>query len=219
MEEKDYARERQRMVEQQIVKRGLADGHLLSAFVNVPRHWFVPEDYRYLAYDDGPLPIGHGQTISQPYIVALMTSLLNLQGEERVLEVGTGSGYQAAILGYLTQEVHTIEFVPELAQQARQTIWETGLRNVFCHVGDGSGGWPPEAPYNGILVTAAAPVVPQVLLEQLTEAGKLVLPVGGRGLQELEVWERVEKGFTHQVISGVSFVPLRGKHGWDEAKW
>jgi protein-L-isoaspartate(D-aspartate) O-methyltransferase len=214
-----YERERRRMVERQIMQRGLKDPRLLAAFESVPRHQFVPEEYRYAAYDDGPLPIGHSQTISQPYIVALMTALLELKGDERVLEVGTGSGYQAAILGILTAEVHTVEYVPELASQADKVLKELGLDNVHVHVGDGSLGWPQAAPYAGILVAAAAPDAPKALLSQLEDGGRLILPVGGRGMQNLEVWERKENEFRSKIETSVAFVPLRGEQGWDRKEW
>ena len=202
------------MVRRQIAARGLRDPRLLSAFEDVPRHLFVPEEYRHHAYEDGPLPIGFGQTISQPYIVALMTHLLELTGRERVLEVGTGSGYQAAILSHLAAEVHTVEVVPELSAQAERILFELGCQNVHCHVADGSLGWPDAAPYDGILVTAAAPSAPQPLLCQLAEGGWLVLPVGDRGYQELEIWQKAGGEFSRRTSLGVAFVPLRGEHGW-----
>jgi len=214
-----YERERKRMVAEQIERRGLHDPRLLAAFESVPRHLFVPEEYRYAAYDDGPLPIGYGQTISQPYIVALMTNLLMLTGVERVLEVGAGSGYQAAILGMLAEEVHTVEYVSELASGADRLLKGLGMDNVHCHFGDGSLGWPENAPYAGILVAAAAPHTPKALLEQLEDGGRLVLPVGGRGFQQLEVWERKGDDFSSKSIIAVAFVPLRGEQGWDRKKW
>ena len=174
----------------------------------------MPQEYRYAAYDDSPLPIGFSQTISQPYIVALMTDLLGLKGDERVLEIGTGSGYQAAILGKVAGEVHTVEFVPELATRADKILKELGLDNVHVHIGDGSLGWPDNAPYAGILVAAAAPQVPKALLEQLDNGGHLVLPVGGRGMQNLEVWERKGEDFNSKIETAVAFVPLRGARGW-----
>lgn len=210
-----YQRERKRMVESQIQRRGLKDARLLAAFETVPRHLFVPEDRRYAAYDDGPIPIGHSQTISQPYIVALMTAMLGLQGDERVLEIGTGSGYQAAILGMLTAEVHTVEYVPELARQAETLIKSLGFDNVHVHIGDGSLGWPQAAPYAGILVAAAAPSAPKALLEQLEDGGRLVLPVGGRTMQNLEIWTRKGNDFESRIETSVAFVPLRGEQGWD----
>ena len=203
------------MVEEQIYKRGLHDPRLLAAFESVPRHLFVPQQDRLLAYMDGPLPIGFDQTISQPYIVALMTNLLQLKGNERVLEVGTGSGYQAAILAHMTQEVHTIEFLPELAERAKRLLAD--YPNVFCHAGDGSLGWQEAAPYDGIIVTAAAPKAPQALLDQLKDGGRLVIPVGRRGYQMLEVWNRHGDHFDSDELIEVAFVLLRGKHGWGDS--
>jgi len=215
----EYERQRSRMVNRQILRRGLKDPRLLAAFESVPRHLFVPERYHDAAYDDGPLPIGHSQTISQPYIVALMTALLGLDGDERVLEIGTGSGYQAAILARMAAEVHTVEYVPELAAQADNLLKQLGLDNVHVHVGDGSLGWPGNAPYAGILVAAAAPEAPRALLQQLEDGGCLVLPVGGRGTQNLEVWERKGDEFHSQIETAVAFVPLRGEQGWDREEW
>lgn len=213
-ESEETIRLREQMVITQIARRGIEDERLLEAFRRVPRHLFVPPEYREWAYSDGPLPIGRGQTISQPYIVALMISLLHLRGDERVLEIGTGSGYQAALLGCLAQEVHTIEYIPELAQEAMARLKALGFENVHCHVGDGSLGWPEAAPYHGILVSAAAPQVPAPLLEQLAEDARLVIPVGGQGYQELQVWHRRGPRFESQVVTGVAFVPLRGAYGW-----
>jgi len=209
-----YESNRKEMAQRQIAGRGLRDPRLLSAFEAVPRHLFVPEEYRQHAYADGPLPIGYGQTISQPYIVAFMTHLLELSGSERVLEVGTGSGYQAAILSHLAAEIHTVEIIPELAAQAERILSKLGCQNVHCHLADGSLGWTNAAPYEGILVTAAAPFAPQTLLSQLAEGGRLVLPVGDRGYQELEIWRKVNGEFTCRPSLGVAFVPLRGEHGW-----
>ncbi len=206
--------ERKRMVVEQIAARGIRDSRLLAVMEEIPRHRFLPPEERAWAYSDGPLPIGHGQTISQPYIVALMTELLALQGHERVLEVGTGSGYQAAILGKLATEVHTVEIIPELARKARRLLKQLGLTNVHVHVGDGSLGWPPAAPYDGILVAAAAPEVPQPLFDQLADGGRLVIPVGGRGFQELQLWKRKGDAFRQERNISVSFVPLRGEYGW-----
>jgi len=214
-----FERERKRMVTNQLERRGLHDARLLAAFESVPRHLFVPEEYRYAAYDDSPLPIGFNQTISQPYIVALMTDLLRLTGNECVLEVGTGSGYQAAILGRLAGEVYTIEFVPELAATADKLLKELGVYNVHCHFGDGSLGRLETAPYNGILVAAAAPRTPKVLLAQLDDDGRMVIPVGRRGMQNLEVWERHGDEFSSRIETAVAFVPLRGEQGWDRREW
>jgi len=207
---------RLQMVNEQIARRGLQDERLLEAFRRVPRHLFVPPPYRHLAYADTPLPIGYGQTISQPYIVALMLSLLHLRGHEKVLEIGTGSGYQAALLACLAQEVHTVEYISELAEEAAQRLKALGFENVFCHVGDGSLGWPPAAPYHGIVVAAAAPQVPQPLLEQLAEGGRLVIPVGNRKYQDLQVWERHGEQVESESFLPVAFVPLRGTFGWQE---
>lgn len=209
-----YELDRVEMVKRQIAGRELRDPRLLAAFESVPRHLFVPEEYRHHAYADGPLPIGYGQTISQPYIVAFMTYLLELTGKERVLEVGTGSGYQAAILSRLAAEVHTLEIVPELAAQAERTLSALGCANVRCRIADGSLGWTAAAPYDGILVTAAAPSAPETLLSQLAQGGRMVLPVGGRGYQELEVWQNVNGEFKRRPSLGVAFVPLRGEYGW-----
>jgi protein-L-isoaspartate(D-aspartate) O-methyltransferase len=210
----DFLEERKRMVKEQIVRRGLSDPRLLVAMESVPRHCFVTADNLTWAYSDGPLPIGHGQTISQPYIVALMTDLLGLQGDERVLEVGTGSGYQAAVLAKMAAEVHTIEYIPELAGRAEETLADLGCINVHVHVGDGSLGWPAAAPYAGILVAAAAPSAPEPLLAQLAEGGRLVIPVGSHGFQQLEVWQRRGEKYEQTTNIAVAFVPLRGVHGW-----
>jgi len=206
--------EREYMVETQLLPRRIRDGLVLQVMRTVPRHLFVPPEYRHLAYTDGPLPIGFGQTISQPYIVALMSQLLELKGQERLLEVGTGSGYQAAVLGYLAGEVHTIERFPELARQAEQTLAELGLENVSVHIGDGTAGLLEFAPYQGIIVTAAAPHVPQALLDQLADGGRLVIPVGERGSQFLERWRRRDDDFDVEEVIPVAFVPLVGQFGW-----
>jgi protein-L-isoaspartate(D-aspartate) O-methyltransferase len=214
MDEALYTAERHRMVDEQIAGRDIGDKRLLAAMRTVPRHLFVPEDQRRYAYHDGPLPIGGGQTISQPYIVALMTLLLALSGEETVLEIGTGSGYQAAILAQLVKQVHTIERDRRLAERAASVLKQLEYDNVLVHTGDGSQGLPEFAPYRAILVTAAAPQVPQVVLEQLAEGGILVLPVGGRMGQYLEKWQRRGDTFIKDVLVPVAFVPLRGKYGW-----
>jgi protein-L-isoaspartate(D-aspartate) O-methyltransferase len=213
MSDKNRSAERNRMVENQIARRGIRDPRLLEVFRSVPRHQFVPEEYQADAYDDCPLPIGFGQTISQPYIVALMTSSLGLQGEEKVLEIGTGSGYQAAILAQLAEVIHTVELIPELAERAGALL--ASYQNVHTHLGDGSLGWLDEAPYDGILVTAAAPQTPKPLLEQLVDKGRMVIPVGGRGFQRLELWQRQGTTFHSEGVINVAFVPLRGEEGWD----
>ena len=209
-----FASQRQQMVDNQIARRHIRDPRLLEAMRSIPRHEFVPHEHRHLAYTDGPLPIGLGQTISQPYIVALMTQLLNLQGAENVLEVGTGSGYQAAILAYMARQVHTIERHPELARRAAEILAELGLVNVQVHTGDGSLGLPEFAPYEAIIVTAAAPDTPRPLLEQLADGGRLVLPVGEHGGQYLERWTRQEAHYEKEAIVPVAFVPLIGELGW-----
>ena len=214
MTEDEFVLARKRMVEEQISARGIHDPRVLVVMGSVLRHCFVPPDDLPWAYADGPLPIGHGQTISQPYIVALMTELLELEPEDRVLEVGSGSGYQAAVLGELAAEVHTVEVIPELAWQAEKTLAGLGYTQVHVHTGDGSVGWAEDAPYNKILVAAAAPEVPQALLDQLGEDAQLVIPVGSRSVQQLEVWRRTGQEFNCQVSLQVCFVPLRGQFGW-----
>ena len=214
-----YGTLRDRMVSEQIVGRGIRDERLLEALRSVPRHWFVPEEYANIAYSDGPLPIGTGQTISQPYIVALMTELLELEGDENVLEVGTGSGYQAVLLGKLARQVHTIERHATLAERAEQILRRLGLTNVLVHLGDGSQGLPRYAPFQAIIVTAAAPYVPQPLCDQLDEGGRLVIPEGGAGGQMLNRWRKQQGEFHVEHVTPVAFVPLRGQHGWKEENW
>jgi len=214
-----YTSRRQRMVDEQLRGRDIYDERVLAAMAKVPRHLFVPPEYRSRAYADGPLPIGEGQTISQPFIVALMTQMLDLRGKENILEVGTGSGYQAAVLAYLGREVHTVERHETLGNQAAQVLQKLGLANVYIHIGDGSLGWPDNAPYQAIIVTAAAPRVPKPLLDQLDYGGRLVIPVGGIGAQYLERWLRHDDKYAHETGVPVAFVPLRGKHGWKEEQW
>lgn len=211
-----FVHERFRMVDEQLRMRGIQDPRVLAVYKLIPRHLFVPKESRPWAYADCPQPIGFGQTISQPYVTALMSESLHLTGPERVLEVGTGSGYQTAILSQLSAEVHTIEIIPELAERAARTFIELGLTNIHSHIGDGSQGWPESAPYDAILVAAAAPRVPALLLDQLAEGGRMILPIGARGGQQLELWRREQGGFEHEVILLVAFVPLRGKDGWPE---
>jgi protein-L-isoaspartate(D-aspartate) O-methyltransferase len=218
MDEITFTRERSRMVDDQLRSRGIRNPRVISAFESTPRHVFVPEDERQWSYDDYPLPIGFNQTISQPYIVALMTESMGLTGPEKVLEVGTGSGYQAAILSQLVAEVHTIEILPELAEKARKTFGELGVVNIYTHVGDGSVGLEEHSPYDAIVVTAAAPRAPRQLLEQLADGGRLIIPVGSRGYQELELWTRTGTIFDSHTIIPVAFVPLRGEQGWD-TRW
>jgi protein-L-isoaspartate(D-aspartate) O-methyltransferase len=203
---------RRQMVEK-IRSRGVTDAAVLAALEAVPRHLFVPAAERPKAYRDCPLPIGDGQTISQPYMVALMTSLLELRPGERVLEIGTGSGYQAAVLSHVAAEVYTIEIRKPLAERARRILAELGLRNVHARVGDGFQGWPDAAPFDGILVTAAPPSVPDPLLRQLRVGGRLVIPVGDRNaLQSLLVLtKRPDGGFDRSNVMPVFFVPMTGE--------
>ena len=201
------------MVERQLRARGIHDERVLAAFESIPRHLFVPDEWRSWAYEDCPHPIGFKQTISQPYIVAFMTQSLELTGTEGVLEVGTGSGYQAAILSGLAREVHTIELIPALADRAARTLADLAVTNVFIHTGDGSQGWIESAPYDAIIITAAAPRVPKALLDQLTEHGRMILPVGASGFQYLELWKRNGDSFLHETLFPVAFVPLLGKEG------
>lgn len=181
----------------------------------VPRHEFVPRDVRHLAYSDGPLPIGERQTISQPYIVALMTQLLQIKPSDRILEIGTGSGYQAAVLAEIAEQVHTVETIESLAETARATLARLGYENVQVHHADGSMGLPKHGPYDGILVAAAAPATPQPLKEQLAEGGRLILPVGQRRGQMLERITRHGDTWETEQLVPVAFVPLTGEHGWE----
>ncbi|MGW8143400.1 MAG: protein-L-isoaspartate(D-aspartate) O-methyltransferase [Anaerolineales bacterium] len=219
VEKGSYESKRQRMVEEQFIGRDISDKRVLDAMGKVPRHLFVPEEHRELAYSDCPLPIGHNQTISQPYIVALMTQMLELKGNEIVLEIGTGSGYQAAVLSLLSRAVYTIERYEILAQQALKSINQLDIKNITLKVGDGTLGWPEHAPYDAILTTAAAPKVPQPLLDQLADGGRLVIPVGGRIGQYLERWFREGDKFRHEQTVAVAFVPLLGKYGWRDNAW
>ncbi len=214
MEEQAFTRARQRMVEEQLRQRDITDRRVLEAMAAVPRHEFVPVELHHLAYADGPLPIGYHQTISQPYIVALMLQLASLRGGETVLEVGTGSGYQAALLGRLASRVYTVECIPELAAGARRVLERLGISNVEVVEGDGSRGLPEHAPYQAIVVAAAAPRVPQALKDQLADGGRLVIPVGGREGQVLERWRRKGDDFARERITPVAFVPLVGDGGW-----
>lgn len=211
--EQDFLAERKRMAVHQLRSRGIRDPRVLEVFESTPRHLFVPAELRESAYADVPLPIGFKQTISQPFIAAYMTQALELTGVERVLEVGTGSGYQAAILSSLAREVHTVELIPALADRAASILADLGIANVFVHLGDGSQGWIESAPYDAIIVTAAAPHVPQPLLDQLAPHGRMILPVGETGVQELEFWRREGESFSHETLLPVAFVPLRGRDG------
>jgi len=209
----DYEAERRNMVDQQILNRGIRNPRVLDAMRNVPRHRFVPEDYRHMAYSDRPLPIGHEQTISQPYIVALMTDYLNLKEGEKVLEIGTGSGYQAAVLAELVDQVYSLEIVSELAQRARKTIGDLGYDNVHIRTGDGYKGWPENAPYDAIIVTASPTDVPPPLKEQLAEGGRMVIPVGGPVFQKLVLLRKIDGKVRQTDVTSVRFVPMVDEKG------
>ena len=211
----DFIKLRERMVEEQLVPRGIGNSSVLEAFKKVERHKFVPREFLSSAYDDHPLPIGGGQTISQPYIVALMTETLHLTGKEKVLEIGTGSGYQAAVLAELTAKVYTIERIPSLAERAAKTLSELGYRNIEIDVRDGSLGWGEHAPYDAIMVTASCPDRPKTLLSQLAENGRLVVPIGDAFSQILTLFTKHENSITSRQICGCVFVPLVGKEGWE----
>ena len=210
----ENTRLRQRMVMQQLVKRGIEDPRVLQAMCDIPRHLFVPAHHRAMAYEDMPLAIGHEQTISQPLMVAMMTAALQLHGHERVLEIGTGSGYQAAILSRLAVVVFSIERIPELAAQARATLAMAGMMNVHVIVGDGSLGMPEHGPYDAIVVTAASPKIPPALLGQLKPSGRLIIPVGDRYEQTLVRVTEASSGPQVEHLGGCRFVPLIGQQGW-----
>jgi len=211
-----YKHLREWMVETQIIERGIKDKRVIEAMKKVPRHFFVPEEIIDEAYDDRALPIGHGQTISQPYIVALMTELLELKGNEKILEIGTGSGYQAVILAELAKEVHTIERVPALAEEAIKKFEKLGYKNVKVYIKDGTEGLIEEAPFDRIIITAATPDVPQPLIEQLNEKGIIVAPVGERYSQHMLKAIKIGKELEKHYLIPVAFVPLIGKYGWKE---
>lgn len=210
----DYEILRERMVREQLMPRGIKNQKVLDAFRKVERHKFIPENLRNSAYADFPVPIGEGQTISQPYIVALMTECLNLNGQDKVLEIGTGSGYQAAILAELTGEVYTIERFETLAKRAEAILNELGYTNIKIKVGDGTLGWEEAAPFDKIIITAASPQIPLPLTEQLRENGKLILPLGESFSQVLTLVEKKKGKLEFMDICGCVFVPLVGKHGW-----
>lgn len=211
----EYEGRREKMVRTQIEARGVTDPAVLQALRKIPRHRFVPEAFQDQAYDDCPLPIGHKQTISQPYTVAVMTEALGLTGQERVLEIGTGSGYQSAILAELAEWVYSIERIPELAKAARELLDELGYDNLAIRVADGTRGWKSEAPFDRILVTAGAPKVPEPLLKQLGEAGRLVIPVGDPYTQSMIRVTRQGSEFQRESLGAYRFVELIGEYGWD----
>ena len=205
---------RKRMVEEQLIPRGIKNQKVLDAFRKIERHKFIPEDLRSSSYGDFPVPIGEGQTISQPYIVALMTECLNLTGQEKVLEIGTGSGYQTAILAESAKEVYSIERFEKLAKNAQKTLNELGYTNIKIKAEDGTLGWPEEAPFDRIIITAASPRVPLPLTEQLKENGKLILPLGESFSQVLTLVEKKNDRLESIQVCGCVFVPLVGKYGW-----
>jgi protein-L-isoaspartate(D-aspartate) O-methyltransferase len=205
---------RERMIEEQLVARGITDQRILEAMRTVPRHLFVEDAFQAHAYGDFPLPIGSGQTISQPYIVALMSLTLQLTGTEKVLEIGTGSGYHAAILSRLCQKVYTVERIDGLVGRARKVFDRLRYHNIISRIDDGTVGWPAEAPFDRIIVTAGGPRIPEPLIAQLAEPGRLVMPVGGQDVQELQVVDKRDGSITVTTIEQVRFVDLIGAHGW-----
>jgi protein-L-isoaspartate(D-aspartate) O-methyltransferase len=212
----DYFQARERMVKEQLVSRGIHDPRVLRAMAKVPRHLFVESELWGQAYEDHPLPIGENQTISQPYIVALMAEALELTGAERVLEVGTGSGYAAAVLSELCAEVFTVEAVEELALKARALLASLGYSNVSVLTGDGTLGWKEHAPYDGVIISAAAPCIPRPLLEQLKTPGHLVFPMGERELQTLVRIRKDQGGIREEYFGECHFVKLKGEYGWED---
>ena len=212
----EYAPQRAEMVEKQLRRRGIEDHCVLGAMLAVPRHEFVAEELRARAYEDVPLPIGSGQTISQPYIVAAMTVALRLQPTDRALEIGAGCGYQAAVLSLLAKEIVTIERRAELASAASEKLERLGYLNVHVHCGDGTLGLPELAPFDAILVAAAAPAAPQPLLTQLAEGGRMIIPVGDADNQELQLIEKRAGKLSTKMLEGCRFVPLVGYHAWQK---
>jgi len=212
----DFPKARVKMVEEQIISREIRDPRVIAAMKKVPRHLFVEEALQSQAYSDHPLPIGEKQTISQPYMVALMTEALQLTGKEKVLEIGGGSGYQTAILAELAERVFSIERIRPLAIRARQLIYELGYFNVEIKIFDGTYGWAEEGPFDAIMVTAGAPDIPQPLVDQLTMGGRLVIPVGDAFVQDLIRITKTEDGIKKEDLGGCRFVKLIGKHGWND---
>ena len=210
----DMQKVRDRMVEEQLIPRGIHDPKTLEAMRRVPRHLFVEDALQNQAYNDFPLPIGNGQTISQPYIVALMTQALGLQGGERILEIGTGSGYQAAILSLICEKVYTVERIDSLLVKARKIFDQLHYLNILTKLDDGTNGWLEYGPYDAIIVTAGGPKVPEPLLDQLADPGRLIIPVGDQGMQNLQLVTKNEGAITEKTIEYVRFVNLIGTHGW-----
>lgn len=209
-----YSHAREKMVNEQIIKRGIRDERVIAAMRKVERHQFVDSALRPRAYNDTPLPIGGGQTISQPYMVALMTECLHMESDSRILEIGTGSGYQAAVLSLLCQSVFSIERDPALAKRARQILDSVGCDNIAIRVADGTLGWAEYAPYDGIIVTAGAPMVPEKLLAQLKNGARMVIPIGDIKSQRLFIYQRHGDKFETSELCSCAFVPLVGKEGW-----
>ncbi|MGD8386537.1 MAG: protein-L-isoaspartate(D-aspartate) O-methyltransferase [Desulfobacteraceae bacterium] len=213
---RDNASRRRHMVQTQIIARGIRDDRVIRAMETVPRHRFVEKDLQEEAYDDHPLPIGHKQTISQPYIVALMTQALELTGIEKTLEIGTGSGYQTAILAECSREVYTVERVRPLLERAERTLSELGYTNILFKAFDGTLGWAEHAPFDAVMVTAGAPAVPKPLRDQLAEGGRIVIPVGNRYSQELVRITKAKQQHVETYLGGCRFVDLIGVHGWKD---
>ena len=203
------------MVRNQLIPRGIKNKRVLAAMEKVRREKFVPEDLRAYSYEDGPLPIGQGQTISQPFMVAWMSELLDLEGNEKVLEIGTGSGYQTAVLAELAAEIYSIETIPGLSEKARKLLNELGYKNIFFKIGDGTLGWDDKSPFDRIIVTAAADQVPPALFEQLAERGKMIIPLGERFFQVCSIVEKLKGKMKITRLDGCTFVPLVGKYGME----
>ena len=203
-----YLHRRMNMVSTQVIARGITDERVIQAMRKVERHLFVPEEYAHRAYDDDPVPIGYGQSISQPYIVAFMTELLKLDSTDRVLEIGTGSGYQAAILAEICKSVYTIELIPQLANRAKNLLAELGYKNLFVKAGDGYKGWPEYAPFDAIIVTCAPTHIPRPLEKQLKEGGRMIIPVGEKYVQELVLLEKKDGRLRRRNVLPVTFVPM-----------
>jgi len=214
----DYASARERMVREQVLGRGIQDRRVVETLLKIPRHFFVPEALVGQAYADSALPIGEKQTITQPFMVAFMSQALNLKGKERVLEIGTGSGYQAAVLSSLAARVYSVERIRSLLERARKALDQIHCRNVLTRLFDGSYGWKEESPFDAILVTAGAPSIPKLLVEQLKVGGVLVIPVGTRKEQKLLRLRRGIDGFTQELLIDCHFVDLVGEHGWEKRK-
>jgi protein-L-isoaspartate(D-aspartate) O-methyltransferase len=212
----DFPKARLKMVEEQIVSRGIKDPKLIAAMKKIPRHLFVEEALQNQAYSDHPLPIGEKQTISQPYMVALMTEALLLTGKEKVLEIGSGSGYQTAILAELSEKVFSIERIRSLAIRARKLVYELGYFNVEIKIFDGTLGWMEESPFDAIMVTAGSPDIPQSMIDQLAMGGRLVIPVGDAHTQDLLRVTKIEGGIKKEDLGGCRFVKLIGKYGWED---